>query len=232
MTYTKTIVCLANSRKPPSGRCVAGRESTGSGFGSWVRPVSARSTQEISEEERNYRDGRDPAVLDVIDVPLAAPQPQHHQTENHVIDPGYYWTKRGTVSWRRLQGAVEDSGQALWTNGSSSSNGENDRVAEAEANSLARSLYLVRPEDLVLSVSAEGGDFGTPRRRVRARFVLGASSYRLSVTDPVIERNYLREPDGEYEIEDALLCVSLAEAFHGYAYKLVAALITKQRAGG
>ena len=27
MGYTKRIVCLANSRKPPSGRCVAGRET-------------------------------------------------------------------------------------------------------------------------------------------------------------------------------------------------------------
>jgi hypothetical protein len=201
VAYTKTIVCLANSRKPPSGRCVAGRESSGAGFGPWLRPVSARSSQEISEEERNYSDGRDPSVLDVVEIRLAARQPQRYQTENHVIDPEYYWTKRGTVAWRSLQGAVEDPGPSLWGTGSSSSNGENDRAPEAETNALARSLYLIRPDALVLRVSSEGGDFGPPRRRVRAQFVLGTSSYRLSVTDPVIERQYLVEPNGEYEVE-------------------------------
>ncbi len=83
MGYTKTIACLANSRKPPSGgRCVAGREVTPSGFGAWIRPVSVRPTQEISEEERRYQDGTDPQVLDVIAIQLASAQPQLHQKEN------------------------------------------------------------------------------------------------------------------------------------------------------
>lgn len=119
MSYTKTIVCLANSRKPPSGRCVAGREVTSAGFGAWIRPVSARSSQEISEEERRYQDGKDPRVLDIIAIEMTRPQPQHHHEENHLIDDGYYWTKRGTVLWRDLQGAVEDPAGPLWLNGRS-----------------------------------------------------------------------------------------------------------------
>jgi hypothetical protein len=98
---------LANSRKPPSGRCVAGREVSGANFGAWIRPVSERPSQEISEEERRYGDGRDPALLDVIEVPFKRRQPTHHQTENHVIDDSNYWKKRGTVSWRTLKFAVE-----------------------------------------------------------------------------------------------------------------------------
>src|SRR2546425_7253376 len=122
MGYAKRIVCLANSRKPPSGgRCVAGREVTSAAFGGWIRPVSARPSQEISEEERRYQDGNDPRVLDVVEIQMIHTQPQHHQQENHLIDANYYWEKRGTVSWRDLQPAVEDPAGPLWLNGYSSS---------------------------------------------------------------------------------------------------------------
>ena len=103
MGYTKTIVCLANSRKPPSGRCVAGREVASVGFGAWIRPISERPTLEISEEERRYQDGTDPKVLDIIAIEMKRALPEHHQQENHLIDDGYYWVKRGVVSWRDLQ---------------------------------------------------------------------------------------------------------------------------------
>jgi len=59
MTYTKTILCLANSRKT-SGRCIAGKEWNNGNPGSWFRPVSSRATHEISEEERRFQSGQDP----------------------------------------------------------------------------------------------------------------------------------------------------------------------------
>lgn len=232
MGYTKTIVCLANSRKPPSGRCVAGREMLASGFGDWVRPVSTRPTQEISEEERRYKDGVDPQVLDVIAIPLIKPQPQNHQQENHVIDVDCYWEKKGTVSWSDLQAAVEDPKGPLWLNGYSSSNGENDQIPQSRASKLTRSLYLIRPDVLRLAVASEGGSFGPPRRRVRALFKFFGHRYCLVVTDPQVERDYLRGKDGEFKLDDALLCVSLGESYHGYAYKLAAAVITPKRSRG
>ena len=226
MRYTKTLVCLANSRKPPSGRCIAGREVSSSGFGSWIRPVSARPTEEISEEERRYQDGRDPEVLDVIAIEMTRPQPHLQQQENHLIDASYYWTKQRTASWKEVQSAVEDPAGPLWLNGSSSSYGRNDRVLEHRLTELTRSLYLVQPDQLTLVVASEGAGFGPPRRRVRGRFDLCGHSYCLVVTDPWRERQCLARSNAEIELDDALLCVSLGEVFHGFAYKLVAAVIT------
>src|SRR5690349_13213911 len=133
MPYTKTIICLANSRKPPSGRCVAGREIIRGGFADWVRPVSERPTREISEDERRFENGRQPKVLDVLEIPMRAHVPSGHQQENHEIDAGYYWVKRRTADWQELLGAVEHVGGPLWANSSSSYYGVNDRVNAAEA---------------------------------------------------------------------------------------------------
>lgn len=231
MSYTKRIVCLANSRKPPSGRCVAGRELLKNGFGFWLRPVSARSTEEVSEEERRYENGQDPKVLDIIRISLSKPNPRDHQTENHVIDADYYWEREGSVSWAQLLAAVEVVGGPLWRNGYKTGYGANDRVPQSDLASLHRSLYLVQPRDLVIAVVTEGAAFGNPRRRVRAHFTLEGFSYSMIVTDPMVERQYLGQADGHYHVDDVVLCVSLGGLHNdGYAYKLVAAVITPNRA--
>jgi hypothetical protein len=175
-------------------------------------------------------DGTDPEVLDVIAIEMIRPIPHLHQQENHLIDDGYYWVKQGAISWVDLQKAVEDPTGPLWINGYSSMHGHNDRVPEDQLSRLRQSLYLVRPDRLRLITATEGGDFGPPRRRVRAQFDLSGHSYRIVVTDPWIEQKRLAKPDGEIALNDVLLCVSLGEVFYGYAYKLAAAVITAQRA--
>ena len=89
---------------------------------------------------------------------------------------------------------------------------------------------LARPRDLSLVVAVEGGDFGPPRRRLRAHFNIGGSPYSLVVTDPWIEARYLARGVGSTDVRDSVICVSLAEEFHGYAYKLAASVITPDRA--
>ena len=226
MTYTKRIVCLANSRKPPSGRCIAGIEVQPSGFGRWVRPVSERSTREISEEDRRYSDGAMPAVLDIIDIAMKQPQPHLYQQENHLIDDGYHWSRVKAASWSSIQPAVETFAGPLWLNGFSSSYGINDYVPEALAANLARSLYLIRPTALRIVVAVEGGGQYPAKRKARARFRFSGAEYCFVLTDPLMEQRYLAMGDGETRIDEALVCVSLGEFFNGNAYKLAAAIIT------
>jgi hypothetical protein len=57
------------------------------------------------------------------------------------------------------------------------------------------------------------------KRRVRAWFTVSGERYVLSVTDPKVTGEFLQGANGETEIKDALLGVSLGEAFHGHAYK-------------
>ena len=126
MSYSKTIVCLANSWKP-SGRCIAGREFQAGRVGDWIRPVSEREAREVSEDERGYSDGTDPEVLDLISIVMKGPQPQNHQRENHLLDPTQYWQKQGRVSWKALQPAVDAPNGPLWVNGLSTQHGWNDK---------------------------------------------------------------------------------------------------------
>ncbi len=69
MSYIKRIVCLANSYKPPNGRCIAGREVLANGkFGEWIRPVSMRPTAELSSREYKYQSNVTPKLLDIVEI--------------------------------------------------------------------------------------------------------------------------------------------------------------------
>lgn len=224
--YTKTIICLANSRKT-TGRCIAGKEVSDGNVSNWIRPISKRPTGELSEEERRYENGQDPKLLDIIRIPLLEPRPHAFQTENHLIAEEYYWQHVGEFAREDL-GSILDApdGTVLWDNSAQSSySGLNDRVDQTTASHLQGSLRLIRVGDLVVVVAAEGAAFGNPKRRVRGRFTFSGKQYWLSITDPIAERSYLAEPDGQHLVGAATLCISLGEPYEGYAYKLIAAII-------
>ena len=226
MHYVKRIVCLANSWRN-SGRCIAGKEILASGYGAWVRPVSARATAEISDEERALAEGGDPRILDIVDVALAAPRPEPPQTENHLIDAGYYWEWKGRLPWPEVKRLVDQPNE-LWPNKQSTSHGLNDRVSADLACQLTTSLALIEPEALTIRLQTEGADSGGPKRRPRAVLQYRGVPYNLAVTDPVTWRAFHRRPDGDYPLEGAFLSISLGEEFtDGYCYKLVAAIIRK-----
>lgn len=224
MSYEKEIVVFANSRKT-SGRCIAGKELDEGRPGDWVRPVSSRPTQEVSEEERAFEDGSDPKLLDIVSIPCLEERPDPHQIENHLLDPDYYWSHEGRIDWQQLPSWC-DSPEVLWNTEDSSSTGLNNRVARGYRGGV--SLYLVQLDALDILVGP-ASDHPRAKRTVRAEFDYRGTPYQLAVTDPVIERDYRRRPNGTYPLANPFVCISLGDLYKGYYYKLVAAILHEAR---
>ena len=204
-----------------SGHCVAGKELLPDGRpGQWLRPVGARETGEVSLTERQYADGGEPRLLDIIDVPLLNPCPQGHQRENWRLDPNHRWAKAGRISWNDLE-RMTDPDAPLWTKPDQ----RNDRVTAA-ANTFGDSLRLIKVDQLTVTVSEP------PRPSslypvLRGRFHYCGADYALRITDPQLEISSMELPYGDYRVGSRYLTVSLGEPFEGYAYKLIAAIIKK-----
>lgn len=215
------IVCLANSRKT-SGRCIAGKiiESN-----KWIRPVSNRENEEISEEERRYEDGQMPKLLDIISIPVNSHKPTMHQKENYLINDEYYWDKTGEFS-EGLEDLL-DIPVDLWGTGTSSYQGTNDRFPEGMCDHYNESLYLIKPNFLKIIVRVEGEEFDNAKRKVRAEFEYNSTKYIFPITDPVSERKYLSGENGVFTlpVENTYLCVSVGLPYSGYCYKFVASII-------
>lgn len=228
--YERTIICLANSRKPPSGRCVAGKEYKGARIGQWIRPVSSRPDQEVSEEERRYESGKKAKLLDIVTIPLEHHSPIGHQVENHVLADDYYWTKEGVAAWDQIRALADPYDGVFWVNTGSTYYGLNDKVPDDVAANIGSSLKLIILPNLEVVVRLEEGYQGLPgRRRVRARFDLKGTQYLLSVTDPEVEEKFLLKGNGTYDLENVALCISLGGVWNGYAFRLVASVITSDQ---
>lgn len=226
MPVVKRIVCLANSRKL-SGRCLAGKELVRNRPAGWIRPVSDREHEEVSEHERQYEDGSDPRVLDIVDLPLLEPRAKGYQQENWLLDPEIYWTKVGRAAWSDLVPFV-DPVRTLWINGYSTYSGLNDKIPLEMVGGVDTSLCLIKVNRVTLTVFKPGEAFGNPKRRVQGRFEHQGTEYRLWVTDPNYEKDYLARPDGEHQLGESFLTVSLGEPHNGACYKLIAAIIERQ----
>lgn len=227
--YVKRILCLANSKKT-SGRCVAGKEVDGQSFGEWIRPIGHSPTHEISYEDRRYSSGGATEVLDIVEIPLLRPVPSQHQSENHLIAASRSWKRIGRADWRQVQEAVDAVEGSLWINEASTQHGRNDKVAEGSLGQLRDSLKLVKVAALNITVAFESGFQGRPgKTKVRGSFHLNRIPYTLAITDPVIEAEFRAKGDGTYELGPATLCISLAEPWNGYAFKVVATVLLKSR---
>ena len=220
---TKSIVCLANSRKN-NFRCFAGIEYSGGKFGSWIRLVSSPFQRIVSENQQKYIDGTLPKILDLVEIPVNKNIPLRYHTEDWQIKPSKYWNK-----WKQLNRIdlieVIQNKRGLWLNNSSSTHGVCDRVHFSDFNNLTNSLRLILVTDLTLRVYNQTNR-GIKQKKARAYFTCNNIKYSLAVTDPVYEKKIGSWDTGiNYDLGARFLTISLGEEYEGYAYKLVAAII-------
>lgn len=99
MAVIKRIVILANIMKN-SGRCLAGKELIRNGknteVGSWIRVVGSEDGVEVQVSWMLEQLGREPNLLDVIDIPLEGIVPLPDQPENWLMVRRAMWRERGT----------------------------------------------------------------------------------------------------------------------------------------
>lgn len=228
--YKKSFICLANSTKPPSGRCIAGKVIGENGFQEWIRPISSRGTHEVSDGERQYPKGRGVFLIDLVEVELSHPHPIDFQVENHTFNTASPFSYKGKGTWEDVLSCIDTYDPRFWRHGSDTQHGLNDKIHTGFANQLGSSLKLIRVNELKVIVATEPGyRDNPPRQRARGQFVYMNKPYRLSISDPVVESNHLQKGDGTYIIEDAAICVSVVEPFNGYTFRVIASVITQKR---
>ncbi len=228
----KQILCLANSRKR-GGRCVIGKEMLPDRTLAWVRPVSDSPQGEVTPDEIRYDDGSQPAILDVIEIPVTAPKPLPYQPENWLIAPGQ-WRRDRRADLRNADRWV-DPPETLWMNGFDSARGRNDRFPYSPQQTLGDSARFIRAPALTLHVSEQNNpDTGSPRRELRGEFDYEGNRYTLRITDIAYEEHYQDLETGIYQLGKCYLTVTVGEPFRRaadepeYHYKLIAAILEEQ----
>lgn len=210
------LVCLANSHKLGQ-RCIAGKLTD---TGRWVRPVSALEHGEIAWHVRAV-DGRDPRVLDILDIPLQASGPDYGcQPENRLLAQGR-WRMAGRLPRSDVIKYVDaDGGPKLFYN-----------YVDSVPLTLFRRVPAAAWRSLQLILCDYVHFHPDPRRTAdwRATFRYREIQYsNLKVTDPAAEARLNRRErlDGP-----CALTISLGMPFRpagsarSRCYKLVAAVM-------
>jgi hypothetical protein len=229
---TKRMLVLANSTKHYPQTCIAGRELLeGSGtpeiWGPWIRPVSNHDEGALNFGERRLANGTDPRPLDLIQIPLSAPEKNPLQPENWLLQPGDSWKKESSLAARDLLPLIAEPA-SLWLD----PYGRSDRASPTflQSSPIRQSLYLIRPDSLEFEVRSKTWD-GLTKKQLRGVFNYRRCRYELNLTDPVVRRKYFpdfrRATEGFFAPNaprNILLCISLTPPYEkdGLHYKVIA----------
>ena len=209
------MICMANSWRPPQGRCIAGIDLN---TGKWIRPVPADGGS--IPERRARANGRKLALLDIIRLDLEPPElDTKYQKENRCIRSwGWEFVRTADVDevkkYVRNRRVLHGTSKVV----------DPDDLAILPPEKWV-SLQLVQSDNVLFERNLK------KRNRWNAVFSTRALGprYELSVTDPVATD---RLNKGDQIGGNCLLTVSLTEpiALPQYhlptlCYKLVAGVI-------
>ena len=233
----KTIVVLADSIKKEC-RCLAGkelvREQTGWKVGSWIRPVSTPDGSEVSAARMKEALGREPRLLEILEISFTSNASLPDQPENWLIDAGASWRSIDVIPWGHV-GRLVDKPRQLWDEGRGWR-----RVRQGYVQRMPQpaSLYLIKPEEIVsVEVWSEPHPATPPptlKRHRLAKLRYGGVVHEFDITDPAFADQYYRAfpapNDGRRKITlrapmETLVCISLTPEFRGYHYKIAAAFL-------
>ncbi len=215
MAYTMSVVILANSVKQ-GGYCVAGKDIR---TGQWIRPVSTPIGGALHRQKLMVKNpyGRFVAKpLQIVDMAFERPAPLPTQPENHLLATET-WIQHFKAQRDQLRKAM-DNPEHLWMHGNRS-----DRFPLAALKSTKRhqSLYLVYANEIQFCIDTNCHS----RKKVIGTFRYKGETYSMGVTDPAYFKYTKLDVGYEWEERGHYLCVSQTDAFHGYCYKVIAAIL-------
>jgi hypothetical protein len=165
--------------------------------------------------------GSDLQLLDIVEIRFRQHCPVGCQVENCLYDAQRPWEKVGTFDPADLP-KLADSPSDIWGTGSG---WYNSTVPYPQSEQLNSSLLLIKAVNARMVVKKwEDSDTS-----VSVDFHYGGDEYSFKVTDPAQKQRFIRRGPGTYTLgSGAHICVSLAEPYGAFRYKLAAAVYTKQ----
>lgn len=219
---SRTLVILANSVKHHL-HCVAGKDINTK---EWVRPVGNDDGEALSDEQSSYVNKEKNwrvKPLDKITMEFSKHVPLTQQPENYLISKEK-WTSNFKIERNDLAQYI-DTPENIWLDTSTNSNRVTSSFVTSKKIVITQSLYLIKIKILNLQISTENID-GVDKRKLKGSFEYNSVMYEdLTITDPKIWSEYKEKALGKYELKDIYLCLSLGEEFHGFYYKIIAAII-------
>ncbi len=234
MAKTKHMLVLANSIKHWPGVCVAGREircgESQYTIGPWIRPVSSHGEGELSPSECQLSNGRQPRVMDFVEISLANRSSDPLQPENWLIETATRWRPVNGQYQKPSLNLLIDEPPNLWLQRKE----RTDRVSSdhLRGNPPDQSLYLVRVQSLRARFEWKDWD-GRYKQHRRALFLYNGVEYEFNITHPQFSEKHRSkfpakgQPSNTFSVTSATgfhLCVSLAPEFNRYHYKVVATI--------
>lgn len=235
MATTKLMLVLANSIKHWPCTCIAGREIEPSGssysIGPWIRPVSTHGEGELSLSESCLPNGKQPTVMDFVEVHLDKQIEDPLQPENWLIDTSNGWKSANELYDKPSMDLLVESPENIWLE----PDGRNDRVSAKFLNdrTLKSSLCLIHVPSIRARFEWNEWD-GRFKQRRRALFHYRKHDYEINITDPLFSERYRDQfpskgqPPNSFKVQPTngcYLCISLAPEWRDYHYKVVATIL-------